>query len=314
MPMTAKPLLALVAISMLSVPIAFGDGEVFVLDGKAPTSPAASVPPANSKAGTPSDLLDFLWMLYREQAGLMRRDRMLKERLEDVRTESYCTTAEKLMAEVMEDGTSSHSLFRSVDEILGIVHEEPRFLKLLKLRGPTHDVARAEVIACLRVHLDRFLNEHPLLPADSDPYGLEPTVLHSTRGASVATLVLAEYDRDGSTLPYVARLHARSQEAYRAHGNAESPGTEKVDAYGASFDGGVFAAAERILLAKLKDGAATPGAMYPFNTAIVLAEYDRLASILDEKARSVEKHFAEVTRDIGEQSELFRIATLSIRE
>jgi len=312
--MKANPLLALVAISMLTVPIAFGNGEVFVLDGKGTTSPALAVPPENSKAGTPSDLLDFLGMLYREQAGLMRRDRMLKEKLEDVRTESYCMTAEKLMAEVMEDGTSSHSLFRSVDEILGIVHEEPRFLKLLELRGATHEVERAEVIACIRVSLDKYLNELPLLPADSDPYGLEPTVLHSTRGASVAALALAEYDPDGSALPYVARLHARSQEAHHARRRAESPGTEKEDAYGASFDGGVFAAAERILLSKLKDGAATPGAVYPFNAAIVLAEYDRLASILDEKASSVEVHFAEVTRDVSEQSELFRIASLSLVE
>lgn len=311
--MTAKSLGALVAISLPGVPIVFGDGEVFVLDGKAPTSPAASVPPANSTGATPNGLLDFLGMLYREQVGLKRRERMLNEKLEDVGTESYCTTAEKLMAEVMDTGTSSR-MFISVDEILSVVQKEPRFLKLLELRGATREVERAEVIACLRVHLDRFLNEIPLFPASSDPYGLEPTVLHSTRGASVAALVLAEYDRDGSALPYVARLHVRSQDAYRAHRRAESPGTEKEREYSACFDGGVFAAAERLLLSKLKDGAGEPGAVYPFDTALVLAEYDRLASILDEKARGVEAPFAEVTRDIGEQSELFRIATLSLRE
>jgi hypothetical protein len=217
-----------------------------------------------------------------------------------------------VMTEVIDLDTSGRLMFLRVDECLQLVQKEPRFLKLLNVKGATHAVARAEVVACMRVQLDRYLNELPLVPASDDPYGLKGSAMTCARGASILALLLAEYDEGGAALPYVARLHARAQEASRAHQSAQSSGAEEIHEYAASIEGGVFVAAERKLLVKLQYGAAAPGAMYPFDTTVVLEEYGRLESILDEKARSVEEHFAEVTRDMAEQSELLRIASLSI--
>ena len=134
----------------------------------------------------------------------------------------------------------------------------------------------------------------------------------AVRGASVAALLLAEYDQDGSSLPFIAQLHTRCQEATHAIYRADAQGAEEHVEYISSFDGAVFGAAEKILLEKLKQGLIAQHKTYSFDTSAVLEEYEKLDPVLNEATRGEEGNAAKFTRDLREQSELFRIARLSL--
>jgi hypothetical protein len=299
-------------ISTLAAPLAFGEGEVFEQDKTDKTSSERSLAPTEATSTYPKDLKEYREMLQNERDGLARRDRLAQEKLDEVSRESNCTTAEKIVFEEMYGAASNYSIFTPTADILNIVYEEPRFLKLLTLAASTHDATRAEVVACLKNNLSIYLTELPLTPTNSDASKSEVWVL-SVQGAGAAALLLAEYDRDGSALPFVARLHARCQEASRTYSNASTDSPENVPEYIFSFDGTVFSHAEKVLLAKLKQES-TRGIAYPFDAMAVLSEFEKLDSILEEAPENGDGGSSKYARELREQSELFRIATLSIVE
>lgn len=280
-----------------------------ILLGSQPSSGADES--SRPKPGTTSPAEADQESLKLEHVGLERVERNRTKKLEEIEAESLCETVHKLIFEEQYPASFQLDDFSNSNLILQAVRNEARYRRLITFTGPEWKAERAEIVACLETELETFITKLPLC----SPVGELPIVgssVHTTRGASVAALLLAELAEEGRHLPVVARAHVRSQEAslhaYRSSDLVIDPNVDYI----ASVDGAVYARAEEILIAKIAASVAEHRSKFDFPTTDVLREFRAFqesasAEIVDGEGRPIDR-IAMLNR----QPKLYRIAILSL--